>query len=91
LVVRTRSPQSGERAQRLAFLLRKMRSLTARQTCDGASEHERSWNPPANKKIQVIRLGFFIFALRDTSLLNTLSFPQNSFLPPPCRRSCRQA
>ena len=58
-VVRICQPRSGGRVQRLAFLLRKMRSLTARQTCYGAKRSMESFCPCQEKSLTHKRWAFF--------------------------------
>ena len=67
LAVSTRQPQSGGRVQRLAFLLRKMRSLTARQTCYGAKRSMESSCPS------------FLYAIFNGYLFFLCVFLQKSF------------
>ena len=59
------TPQSGVRVQRLAFLLCKMRSLTARQTCNGAKRSMESSCPCQNRSHTASVFLFLVFFVPD--------------------------
>ena len=66
------TPQSGVRVQRLAFLLCKMRSLTARQTCNGAKRSMES-SCPCQKSCTKVR-DFYFLPLTSSLFTKTAGF-----------------